>query len=909
MKIKDAYPMQWFKIYGELATLLSRFYQKNKNKSAENLYILCKEDDAFFLENNWFQKFAPQWQVFSLDPMHLFASISGNRNKMETRVRRLNILFRLLGSNANKQPLTQINMTGCPQPMPIHLVAARDEQHQIEIWQTFNGIFERGIQGLDDNTFDKVKSWYGFGIGSLTLLLFWTRSNSFLPLDKNTMRLLKQHGKASKMPNTVKAYKELLTADNTDVYRTISLLAYAPQSETGLSPEKIAGYQRYFSISAEQAQKAFSTVTERCRILAIRPLYGCNEQYLKSLKPGTLYTFYRNFKENDKTIDFNSNCDLGLYNLDGVNMNLSAIVGKNGTGKSTLLELLVIAFNNLSAAKFDKQPNQKNIESVKDIHLEFYFETDTIYKVMINRKITRIVKYRLETEYVYAPCRELDAPKFDFESFFYTILINYSLHGLNSEHTTGEWLKQLFHKNDAYQLPVVIEPYRQKGVIDINNQELLLKQRLLSNLFDLEDTEVNQAGDRETSLRELKEGVKTTEVHLSFRMDDAEFDLKTHPSQGHHYVILKSVYDVFDVDENKIKQSDISLVIERYIVHKILNIAVTYEHYSQYAKLRHNGVAERQELMNEMAQKLYKDKSHITYKLRQAINFFKFGLYPAQLQQTLNIEKISNDIAKVRFKDSEQRIEFLLPPAPFDVDIGLAEMGNITFASLSSGEKQKIYTINSVLYHIRNLDSVYDSGEIGLNKYGFINLFMDEIELCFHPELQRTFVRDLLSALGRRPLQHIQGINMCFVTHSPFLLSDIPHQGILFLDNENKPSLKTVPSTNCGPTFAANIHDLLADGFFMESSIGAYAEQCIKAIVQIYQAVRDNSIDPDIESKYRENRYKYHFILDAIADSQLHTILSNHIKFIETRLKLVSDVDFEIIQLEKRLNQLKGKNL
>ena len=53
----------------------------------------------------------------------------------------------------------------------------------------------------------------------------------------------------------------------------------------------------------------------------------------------------------------------------------------------------------------------------------------------------------------------------------------------------GDWIHSLFHKNDAYQTPIVIEPYRKKGDININRQEVLIKQRLVSNLLLQEDSD------------------------------------------------------------------------------------------------------------------------------------------------------------------------------------------------------------------------------------------------------------------------------------------------------------------------------------------------------------------------------------------------------------------------------------
>lgn len=41
----------------------------------------------------------------------------------------------------------------------------------------------------------------------------------------------------------------------------------------------------------------------------------------------------------------------------------------------------------------------------------------------------------------------------------------------------------LFHKNDGYQTPLVITPYRKNGNIDSNTERTLSKERLMALLF------------------------------------------------------------------------------------------------------------------------------------------------------------------------------------------------------------------------------------------------------------------------------------------------------------------------------------------------------------------------------------------------------------------------------------------
>jgi predicted ATP-binding protein involved in virulence len=136
---------------------------------------------------------------------------------------------------------------------------------------------------------------------------------------------------------------------------------------------------------------------------------------------------------------------------------------------------------------------------------------------------------------------------------------------------------------------------------------------------------------------------------------------------------------------------------------------------------------------------------------------------------------------------------------------------------LSSGEKQLLNTIGAIIYHIQNIESTHS--------YNTINLILEEIELYFHPDYQRLFIYRLLKQIYGADLKHIKNINITFVTHSPFILSDIPKCNVLFLNN-GEPDY-----TMQDNTFGANIHSMLKNAFFLPNLlIGEFAYQKINEL-------------------------------------------------------------------------------
>jgi len=270
---------------------------------------------------------------------------------------------------------------------------------------------------------------------------------------------------------------------------------------------------------------------------------------------------------------------------------------------------------------------------------------------------------------------------------------------------------------------------------------------------------------------------------------------------------------------------------QHYIIYKICSIISKYPQYQKAQKkdsdesIREFGTALEgcvQDILND-------NHSHITRKLRQVKNFMdegfrnNSGLY----HRLVPLEEKENepllvkiDKLKEHYNGKSISLDNLPPPIyNWDVLFQKKEDPNciIEFNSFSSGEKQLIYSTGAIIYHLQNLAN--SSSRV---KYYNVNLIMEEIELYYHPEYQRLYFNRLLDLIKRAKLENIQNINFVFVTHSPFILSDIPKCNVLFL-KEGVPDDEMQENT-----FGANIHSLLKHGFFMPNlPIGEFAYEKI----------------------------------------------------------------------------------
>ncbi|MCT3758331.1 AAA family ATPase [Elizabethkingia anophelis] len=667
------------------------------------------------------------------------------------------------------------------------------------------------------------------------------------------------------------------------------------------------------------------------QIIAIKPLKECNSEYLKLLKEDFIYYFYREFSidPNNDEITFNNKSPEGLYNIVNLNnkeikVNISAVSGKNGSGKSTLIELFFLAINNFSH-RFNKKNKKANLAYVNDIKVELYFKTiETIskkelvrfYKLKVYDDTVEINQYKkIGDKFVIG--KKIEESNFKLKNFFYTVTINHSHYAYNTDEM-GIWLDGLFHKNDAYQTPLVLNPMRTKGDFEINKENHLAKSRLIANLvrpwtkFDFRKlTDSLEAVEFKATINNTKRDKVIYVLQAKGSKEKKEIKLRNLLLNEDLIYEKLNRYYKFKYDNNSKKELRIAF---NYLKYKLVNICVTYSDYEKYFLKESKNFDEG--LLDDYFKLLFdEDQSHITFKLKQILNYLHFIDYTGSIklvkEQKIQIKSISDFIANIKNEKKYSKISSieLIPPSIFNIDILLkTNKGKLTeFKKLSSGEKQMIYSVSSILYHLSNLDSVKTTAT--KTAYDNINIVLEEIELYFHPEMQRNFINHILNSISGIELNNVKTINFCFVSHSPFILSDIPHHNIMFLENEEDEAIQLFVEKS---TFGANIHDLLKDGFFMnKGSIGEFAKNKISETIDWLNNLKDkkNRIEELDEIKKLNARQiaEKKQITESI--KILSSVNKNHLDFIKIidepiiKNKLL-EMYSEVFSNDERINYL-----
>lgn len=834
----------WYIVYHQIALELHKFYVKNGNKSGQLLFKLVNSSTIFRKHNKWLSNMN-RIKNASIDPIQLFVSFSRSRQNEIFRKEIINEICELLYVAKNWE---EINFEGCPAPIALKLQYIRPENVQAKIWQTFSSVMKNNTKVLTELIWKEAKTWRGIGIPSFTIFLFWIHSKYFLPLDKNTRQYLEQIG-LLKTTSDLKyeVYKGLLSNKTIDSYTKLSLEAYYFINYPKIFKEKF----KKGSIIQEK-----EIVNTSFKLIGLRTLNSSIDLH-KILKNNKYYpldysiTPDDDIKQNNNHLirfNFEDTVKDSIYNLENLKINITAIVGKNGSGKSTLLDLLLMGIYNLSIKLGYLDTECK---CLNELNFEVYWLTDTLYKLVFTKDIL-FYGFRQITNADGTKAFELinEPKKFNelTESFFYTILVNYSHYALNSRDHKIDWITPLSHKNDGYLTPLVINPMRTDGNIDINRERGLLNMRLLVNLLELHDADIPHQ-----SFRYIDNGKYIKYFSISF--DENKQREKKQEADRHIYedskivrMVMNCINEVFGLKvENKVS-TKYNTSVEYYIVNKLFTITSRYKQFSDKYKEGLNNLVkyniasmieamdfELEMALNNLIKNLLNDikdsKSHITLKLIQAINYLK---YPAlrkflnaaiENRSLIDLDKYKLLIDKIISDEQEYDLTVpeLLPPAIFKLDFYLEDFNKSSLSKASSGEYQLVSVLSSILYHLRNIDS--NNGE---NRYNYITVLLDEIELYFHPNMQRLFIRKLLEALDKLE-NDFYGIHILFATHSPFILSDIQQQKILKLRNGEVE--KNVDAYN---TFAANMHDLLADDFFLEEGyMGAFAQKEIEQAINI----------------------------------------------------------------------------
>jgi hypothetical protein len=596
------------------------------------------------------------------------------------------------------------------------------------------------------------------------------------------------------------------------------------------------------------------------------------------------------------------------------NINITAIVGENGSGKSSLIKLILILVFFKKYEFLDTTYDPKQEDSVhklissglinKNIFLIIHNDgklkklsllhtlKECISKTFPLRFVGNGIPFR---QLLDCPLDALKYPELKFQDLdFFSIHFNYMLDTLY-DGAKDEWVKYVYHRNDGYSTPILLEPYKNANneeKIDLKIIEFLNNQRMLK--FYSEIT-VNENITSFFNPNKIK--IKLSKVIAS----KLTWQKKLKSSGYDYFNEIDEIYKLEDKFRSLQKKYNIDRISNDFTKNIIEQIRKLYKN-NEYSELNKLYIAFKvlssdKSLFNETTY------NHILVNFNRKTSTYSKRTYIDLLIDfnvtTLLVVKNTYEVAKIErcidfnnknnaedslFKESMNKINDIntlskiLTFIPPWIEVEFFE-DDKSIKSLSSGEKGFFSFLINILYQLNNIKNKQN--------YFSINLFLDETDVGFHPEWQKKYLNEIMTTVKKI---WNKKINIVFLTHSPFILSDLPKENVIFLEKGKQ----VYPFENM-QTFGANIHTLLSHGFFMKDGLmGEFAKEKINEAIKYLN--QKTLTEEEIE--YCENIIS--IIGEPILKRQLQNMLdSKRLSKIESVHQKIRDMEYELSILKK----------
>jgi predicted ATPase len=161
-----------------------------------------------------------------------------------------------------------------------------------------------------------------------------------------------------------------------------------------------------------------------------------------------------------------------------------------------------------------------------------------------------------------------------------------------------------------------------------------------------------------------------------------------------------------------------------------------------------------------------------------------------------------------------------------------AQTFEATWSGLSSGQIAYL-RLYARLFYARH--RVQQRKENDWHDIRSLTILLDEGETAFHPQWQKNYMYLLLGIVTELFKEYRVQLIVC--SNSPFIASDIPQSNLLLLHRQPNGACEVKPWGGREKTFAANIHTLLTESFFMADGLmGDFARDKVGKLIEFLQA-------------------------------------------------------------------------
>ena len=606
------------------------------------------------------------------------------------------------------------------------------------------------------------------------------------------------------------------------------------------------------------------------------------------------------------------------------NQFISLIVGKNGTGKTSILELLNTLKNGtryIALLDFDKK-SKKVIEKYKIENKFFCIFLDNDNKKLFfwgaiihkeNKGKIRFVEFNEISEVkeftLKLPSKEIygSERKTDLENTYFS-LNDYKIQTHLLAKESKEW----------WQKPLLGASWGE----DFKSNYLKDNESFLKNLFKCKNINIISeilSIDKYTKFPDyfiikvpylsLIKGKKPYDFD-SFFKEINELQIPKKELIKSSIEKLKILHKIiFEKELEPIVRIKVILFIHAFLeyIDRMIRDYSAWKNFIEneeferfFKKLETIRGLEKNTEIKDLIKDLYEHYKSIELRVERIVYTSIINESLEKIEQFLSfLKELMEDEEKAEQKETDDKILIWIEIDKYKNDEKFLEkIGKLVDSYLAL----KLYSFNPIELNFypaispgqKSLLSVFaDISELldgdncsNVEKEENIILLLDEPDVFFHPEWQRLFIYFLTEFLKKKYSN--KDFHVIISTHSPFMLSDIPKGNCVFLELDIKENEKgkiqeykavVKPKEKVSDTLAQNIYYLLADGFFMEKGIGEYINNCLK---QFLSKIGEETLNPEEEKEFR---YLIENIGDTVLRNKLLQIVENK-NFYKGKLKV-----------------------
>ncbi|SKB01316.1 AAA family ATPase [Sporosarcina newyorkensis] len=600
-----------------------------------------------------------------------------------------------------------------------------------------------------------------------------------------------------------------------------------------------------------------------------------NYKKLKNFQTNFTSKYNIKFKSNNLDIDKNNQYIENFFKVNGseIKLEISAIVGENGTGKSSILDFI--------------QNYMEKVEFNTDFIIVFEVNNELVIDTNLEIKVTNKENYNIRISNNNANFNFYDNYLLDHITLFFSNV--FDVRYLENE-------KKSFIADETVTL----------------NARNISTNALLNN-FDGPDAFLNSEFKKQIFfMNAFKEKLQITDIidipediyletnNFSDELDTLSYELSDFIEEF-NYEKVSNLY--FDIGlRNNFGEKFTVRILQRYC------IDVAY-------LLKGNGLKDT--LIISAFNKGKKSNDVITMITSTLIKHFE---KKSKLSVKGKIMKKLNDIQENYLKlivafnelelfENEKGIYILTTHKKTEAFLNVYKSGfynsNLFYfywSKLSSGQYSLLNLFgrfyDSLLQIERDFeDSLYDEEAEELNyEVKSYLLLIDEGDLYFHPQWQKDWLFYFIKLLELIFKGEVQVI---LTTHSPLILTDFPNCNVTFI-SESKAITINNELEGSVRTFGANINELFTNSFFISDGlIGKFAKYKINDFAK-------KLLNSEPDEVYREREFYKNFI-DIIGEPFVKNKLL-HIYNEKMNLSSTFNIEDRIRFLEVEILKLKSEN-